>query len=209
MSYFEYGELEKNHLMKADKTMEVLIEKLGHIERPVEPDLFGALVSSIISQQISTRAAETIKGRLLELIGQISSDSILGITIEELRACGLSGRKAEYIKNAALEIEEGSLDLNALKEMSDDEVISVLTSIKGIGIWTAEMLLIFSLQRRDVLSYLDLGIRRGIMRAYGFDELSREEFEKIRVKMSPYGSVASLYFWKLAGLDEWESLELR
>ena len=101
------------------------------------------------------------------------------------------------------------MDLNALKEMSDDEVISVLTSIKGIGIWTAEMLLIFSLQRRDVLSYLDLGIRRGIMRAYGFDELSREEFEKIRVKMSPYGSVASLYFWKLAGLDEWESLELR
>ena len=206
MEIFMYGETEKNHLRFSDETMNRLIGSLGHVERAVEPDIFKALVSSIISQQISTKAAETVKERLSQKAGGISAESISRLSFEELRSCGLSGRKAEYIMGAARASIEGEVDFNALYSMDDQEVIDTLVSLKGVGVWTAEMMLIFSLQRPNVFSYLDLGIRRGIMRAYGLKELSKTDFELLRAKLSPYCTVASLYFWKLAGMDNWESV---
>lgn len=208
MEMFIYGEKEKNHLRDADETMKRLIGSLGHIERAVEPDIFKALISSIISQQISTKAAETVKERLSLKAGEISAESISRMSFEELRTCGLSGRKTEYILGAARASIDGEVDFNTLYLMDDQEVINTLVSLKGVGVWTAEMMLIFSLQRPNVFSYLDLGIRRGIMRAYGLKELSKAEFELLRVKLAPYCTVASLYFWKLAGMDNWESIVL-
>lgn len=208
MEVFIYGEKEKNHLRYADKTMERLIGSLGHIERAVEPDIFKALVSSIISQQISTKAAETVKERLSQKAGEISAESISQLSFEELRTCGLSGRKTEYILGAARASINGEVDFDALYSMDDQEVIETLVTLKGVGVWTAEMMLIFSLQRPNVFSYLDLGIRRGIMRAYGLKEISKTDFELLRAKLTPYCTVASLYFWKLAGMDNWESIIL-
>lgn len=208
MEVFIYGEKEKNHLRYADKTMERLISSLGHIDRAVEPDIFKALVSSIISQQISTKAAETVKERLSQKAGDISAESISRLSFEELRTCGLSGRKTEYILGAARASIEGEVDFDTLYSKDDQEVINTLVSIKGVGVWTAEMMLIFSLQRPNVFSYLDLGIRRGIMRAYGLNEISKTDFELLRAKLAPYCTVASLYFWKLAGMDNWESIVL-
>lgn len=208
MEIFMYGETEKEHLCYADETMKRLIDSLGHIERSVEPDIFKALVSSIISQQISTKAADTVKERLLQKAGEISAESIYRLPFEDLRSCGLSGRKTEYILGAAKASIDGEVDFNSLHSMNDQEVIETLVSLKGVGVWTAEMMLIFSLQRPNVFSYLDLGIRRGIMRAYGFKELSKNDFELLRAKLTPYCTVASLYFWKLAGIDNWETVVL-
>lgn len=206
MDIFKYGEAEKAYLKKADENMARLIDALGHIERSVEPDLFNALVSSIISQQISTKAADTVKERLRIASGGITAENLCAMSLEELRACGLSGRKSEYISGIAAAKKNGTIEFNSLHSMNDQEVIDTLVSLRGVGVWTAEMMLIFSLQRPDILSYLDLGIRRGIMRAYGLKELSRDEFEKLRRKLTPYCSVASLYFWKLAGMDDWETI---
>jgi 3-methyladenine DNA glycosylase/8-oxoguanine DNA glycosylase len=205
MSTFKYGELEKDFISKADVTMARLVDRIGHIERAVEPDLFSALVSSIISQQISTKAADTVKERLDKLTGGVSSESLAGMTAEDIKSCGMSLRKAAYIHGVASSAVSGDIDFNSLHKMDDKDVIMTLSSLRGVGVWTAEMMLIFSLQRPDVMSYLDLGIRRGIMRAYGLKELSRSDFEVYRKRFSPYGSIASLYFWRLAGMENWES----
>lgn len=206
MITFKYGQLEKEFISKADVTMARLVDRIGHIERAVEPDLFSALVSSIISQQISTKAADTVKERLDKLTGGVSSESLARMTAEDIKSCGMSLRKAEYIHGVATSAVSGDINFNSLHRMDDEDVIMTLSSLRGVGVWTAEMMLIFSLQRPDVMSYLDLGIRRGIMRAYGLKELYRSDFDVYRKKFSPYGSIASLYFWRLAGMDNWESI---
>ena len=117
---------------------------------------------------------------------------------EALRGCGLSLRKAGYLREAARAALEGRLDGAELAAMSDREVVDRLTALPGVGVWTAEMLMIFSMQRPDVVSYGDLAIRRGVMRLYGLESLSRREFETYRSRWSPYGTVASFYLWAVA-----------
>ena len=160
-------------------------------------DLFYALVQSIVSQQLAVRAAEAIFARVAALPGGVTPAGIIGAEAEDLRACGLSARKVEYLRSAAEAGASGKLDFTTLAAKPDSEVVSELVKLKGVGIWTAEMLLIFSLCRRDVLSYRDLGIRRGIMRLYGVPEPSEAEFECYRRRYSPYGTLASLYLWKI------------
>lgn len=198
MEYFKYGETEIEHLKKKDKKLAAAIERIGLIEREVRPDVFFSLCSSIISQQISTAAAVSIQNRVLALIGNLAPAAILNADSEELRACGLSARKVQYLTAAATAVQSGELDLEALKAMPDDEVIAQLVKLPGVGVWTAEMLLIFSLQRPDVVSYGDLAIRRGMMNLYGLKELPKEKFLRYRKRYAPYGSVASLYFWALS-----------
>ncbi|HLR35193.1 MAG TPA: hypothetical protein VK071_07700 [Tissierellales bacterium] len=198
MKYFKYTNKEIEYLKKKDKKLGKEIDRIGMVKREVEPDIFSALISSIISQQISTKAAITVKNRLIELIGEIIPQNINKIELESIQKCGMSLRKASYIRGIAEVAINKTVDFENLHSMTDDEVIKELTSLKGVGEWTAEMLLIHSLQRPNILSYKDLGIRKGIMKLYKLTELSKKEFEIYRIKYSPYCSVASLYLWEIS-----------
>jgi len=198
MHVFEYGQKEIDYLKRKDKKLGVAIDRIGMIKREVTPDPFTALVSSIVSQQISSKAADTVWNRLEGLLGTITPESISKAEILEIQACGMSARKAGYIKGAAEDALSGQVDFTALHTLSDEEIIIKLSSLHGVGVWTAEMLLIFSLCRPDVVSFKDLAICRGMMNLYGIKELSREKFERYRKRYSPYGSVASLYLWALS-----------
>lgn len=193
-----YGEKEINYLKSRDSELAGVIDRYGFIRREVIPDLFTALTFSIIGQQISPKAADTIMARLAALLGEITPSLIAKADLESLRSCGISERKAGYIKWAAGAVLEGKLNLDNLKELSDEEVVQELVRLPGIGRWTAEMLLIFSMGRMDVVSFGDLGIRRGMMKVYDLNGLTREQFEFYRKRYSPYGTVASLYLWEAA-----------
>jgi 3-methyladenine DNA glycosylase/8-oxoguanine DNA glycosylase len=198
MEFLRYGNEEKEYLAKRDPVMKGLIEKHGHVEREVNPDPFSALVGSIISQQISTKAAETVEGRLLEKAGGLSARRLDELSIQDIQQCGLSFRKAGYIKGIAEAQMSGAVDFDSLKKLPDEEIIRSLVGLKGVGRWTAEMMLIFSFGRKDVLSFDDLGIRRGLQRAYGLEEISKDHHLRFRDLFSPYGTVASLYLWEEA-----------
>ena len=141
------------------------------------------------------KTALTIAGRLTALLQQITPQSVAAADLDSIRGCGIPDRKAGYIKMAADLVLSGGLDLEGLCRLSDEEVVKTLTALPGIGRWTAEMLLIFSMRRPDVVSYSDLGIRRGMKRVYGLKELTREQFMHYRNRYSPYGTVASFYLW--------------
>ena len=198
MEVFRDGRRENEHLRKGDRKLGQAIERIGMIERRVIPDLFAALVNSVIAQQISAKAADTVWNGLLDRCGGITPLTISAIDAEQIRQCGLSLRKTGYIKGIGEAVTRGVLDLSELPGLPDDEVITRLSALPGIGVWTAEMLLIFSLQRPNVVSRGDLGIQRGMMRLYGLEKMDRVAFEKYRKRYSPYGSVASLYLWKVA-----------
>jgi len=198
MEIFRYGEKEITYLKKQDEVLGAAIDRIGLIQRRVIPDLFEALVNSILSQQISSKAAETVWKRMLERFDVITPESIAKAAVEDIQQCGITFRKAKYIKEIGETVFSGKLDLEELKHLPDQQVIERLVALNGVGKWTAEMLLIFSLQRPDVVSWGDLGIRRGMMNLYGLTSLSPEQFARYRQKYSPYGSVASLYLWELA-----------
>ncbi|WP_132927578.1 DNA-3-methyladenine glycosylase family protein [Sodalis ligni] len=195
MAIFEYGAKELNWLAKRDKRMAQAIERFGIISRPMMPDLFAALVRNIVDQQISTKAAVTVNGRLRTLAGAITPAAMEQLTAQQIQSCGMSMRKALYIKGAATAVMSGELDLAAIGGYTDGEVIAALSRLPGIGIWTAEMLMMSSMGRPDILSWGDLAIRRGMMNLYRHRELPRERFERYRRRYSPYGSTASLYLW--------------
>ncbi|MCL2617156.1 MAG: DNA-3-methyladenine glycosylase [Defluviitaleaceae bacterium] len=195
--YFEYGEREIEHLRKKDKKLGALIDRIGKIQREINPDLFSALVESIVAQQISAKAATTVCGKLHALCAADYAN-LHSKTIEEIQACGMSMRKAGYIKNIAEAAAHKSIDFAALAQKSDQEVIQTLTALKGIGVWTAEMMLIFSLMRPNVVSFGDLAIRRGMMMLYGHKDLPKERFDRYAKRYAPYGSVASLYLWEMS-----------
>ncbi|MEN6325712.1 MAG: DNA-3-methyladenine glycosylase, partial [Syntrophomonas sp.] len=190
MAIFKYDQAELDHLKKRDKKLGSAIEQIGMIEREVIPDLFKALVNSIVCQQISGKAAATIWQRMQERLVEVTPQAIAAASPEAIQTCGLSMRKARYIKGIGESVIQGEIDLTSLHEMTDSEIIKNLSALHGIGKWTAEMLLIFSLQRPDVVSWGDLGIRRGIMNLYGLKTLNKEQFDKYRKRYSPYGSVA-------------------
>jgi len=195
MQLFHYGQAEIGYLKRRDKKLGRAIDAIGTIERPVIPDLFTALVKSIVAQQISRKAADTVWGRLCVKYLEITPWSIASADVSDIQGCGLSMRKARYIKGIGQAVIGGELNLLELSKMPDDEVIRKLSSLPGIGVWTAEMLLIFSLGRPDVVSWKDLGIRRGMMKLYGLKELTKDQFDRYRKRYSPCGSVASLYLW--------------
>ena len=200
--YFAYGEEETDYLKKKDKRMAEVIDRIGHVERKVDTDLFSAVVHHIVGQQISTKAQETIWQRMLSALGEVNAETVLAAGVSKLQSLGMTFKKAEYITDFAEKVHTGAFDLEGIWQKSDEEAIRELSSLKGIGVWTAEMLMIFSLCRPDVLSWGDLGIRRGMALLYGDRELTRERFERRRKRYSPYGSVVSLYLWSIAGMEE-------
>jgi DNA-3-methyladenine glycosylase II len=195
---FEYGETEVNYLKSVDKLLGDAIDRIGKIERVIIPDLFPALIFAIIGQQISLKAARTIWARMQERFVNIVPEVIAGLPIEEIQKCGMQSTKAKYIKGIGETVSQGKFNLHDLYELPDKEAIEKLSSLNGIGVWTAEMLLLNSMERPDIISYGDIAIRRGIMKLYGLNELTKEHFLTYKNRYSPYGSVASIYLWRLS-----------
>lgn len=197
--FFDYGNTETEYLRAKDSRLGDVMEKIGHIYRTVDSDLFSSVVHSIIGQQISTAAQQTIWRRMNVALEPLNADTIGGASIEELQSFGITFRKAEYIKDLSRKILNGEFELDAVRDMSDEAAIAALASLKGVGVWTAEMILLFCLQRPNILSRDDLAIRRGMRMVYRHRRIDNELFEKYRKRLSPYCSVASLYFWAVAG----------
>ena len=198
MSYFEYNQEELDALKSRCKTLARYIDEIGFIQRGVIPSLYAALVNSIVGQQISTKAQKTIWQRMQDKFGEITPDNIMRYSEEEIQSCGISMKKATYIKDAAEKVLSKELDLEALHTMSNAEVCRQLSGLKGIGVWTAEMLMIFSMQRKDIFSFDDIAILRGLRMVYRHRKITRELFEKYRRRFSPYASIASLYLWEIS-----------
>ena len=197
--HFEYGEKEISYLKSKDAKLAEVIDTLGFVEREIDTDLFSAVVHHIIGQQISTKAQATIWQRMQDALGQVNAGTILSAGVSNLQALGISFRKAEYITDFARKVHTGEFDIEAVSQMSDTDAISALSSLKGIGVWTAEMILLFCMQRPDIFSYDDLAIQRGLRMIYHHRRIDRKLFEKYRRRFSPYCSVASLYLWAVSG----------
>ena len=190
-------------LSASDPLMARLVAEHGELDteerrRGRPADAYGALVRSIVGQQLSTKAARSIYTRLTELFGGRTPTprELLDTDSEEIRSVGLSRAKVAYLRDLAQHVEGGELDLKALPELSDEEVSAQLTAIKGLGQWTADMFLIFHLGRPDVLPVGDLGIRRAVQLAHGLDELPKPaELTELAEPWRPYRSLACLYLW--------------
>ena len=187
-------------IRERDPVMRGVIDRVGTFEASFESDLWWALVDAICSQQLSVKAAATIVGRLDALTTdgkRPTPREILDFPDETLRACGLSGAKTRYVKDLATRWLDGSLEPDRLPEMDDEEVVEHLTRVKGIGRWTAEMILLFALARPDVLPVDDLGLRVAVQRAYGLAERpGKVELTEIGEPWRPYRSAATLYLWR-------------
>lgn len=195
---FLYGEKELAYLKKKDKRLGQVIDALGPLERSTDSDLFASVVRHIVGQQISMAAQATIWRRMTDALGEITPEKLYATDAGALQACGITFKKAEYIKDFAQKVHDGVFDIEALAEKSDAEVIAELSALKGIGVWTAEMLMIFCMQRPDILSFGDLAIQRGLRMLHHHRKIDRKLFEKYRRRYSPYGSVASFYIWAIS-----------
>jgi DNA-3-methyladenine glycosylase II len=189
-----------SQLKQADPILRAIVERVGPYRiRYAEPD-FETLARGIIFQQLSGKSARAIFGRVKQLVagnGRISPDGIVARTDAELRAAGLSRRKVEYLRDLAEKTRAGQIDFARLPALSDDDVIRQLTVVKGVGVWTAQMFLLFALRRVNVLAAGDLGIRSAIRRAYGLRTLPKpSRIEQLARKWRPYCSVACWYLWR-------------
>ena len=197
--YFEYGKTEISYLRQKDKRLCEVIDRVGHVERTVDTDLFSSVVHHIIGQQISTKAQATIWQRMQDALGEVNAETIISAGVPRLQGLGMTFRKAEYITDFAEKVHTGAFDLDAVEHMSDEDAIRELCSLKGIGVWTAEMILLFCMQRPDIFSFDDPAIQRGLRMVYHHRSIDRRLFEKYRRRFRPYCSVASLYLWAVAG----------
>ena len=193
MIEFPYGEQELAHLRAKDRKLGAAIERIGHVHREMEPDLFASVIHHIIGQQVSMAAQRTVWERLRQ-----AAETVLALGREQLQSLGMTYRKAEYILDFAEKVPSGAFDLEKLYTMGDEEVKASLSSLRGIGPWTAEMLMLFSMGRPDIVSYGDLAILRGMRMLYGRKTIDRAAFDRYCRRYSPYGTTASLYLWAIA-----------
>jgi DNA-3-methyladenine glycosylase II len=197
--YFPYGNVEVMYLKERDRRMGDIIDRIGHIEREVDDTLFSSVVHHIVGQQISTRAQATVWGRMKDSLFCVTPLSVAECDRNRLQSFGLTWRKADYILDFSRKVLSGEFSTEEVAKMTDEEAVSALTSLKGIGVWTAEMILLFGLRRPDIFSCDDLAIQRGLRMVYHHRSIDRELFERYRRRFSPYSSVASLYLWSVAG----------
>jgi DNA-3-methyladenine glycosylase II len=194
-----------SQLAASDPVMAELVERLGRLSletrrrgRP-RVDSYGMLLRSVVGQQVSARAAAIIYGRVLDLFDGATPTpaQLLAVEPQRLREAGLSGRKVSYIRDLAGQIESGALCLDRLAELSDADVVAEISAIRGFGVWSAQMFLIFQLERPDVLPTGDLGIRRAVQFEYGFDQLpDHDQLVAIAEPWRPHRSLASIYLWE-------------
>lgn len=188
-----------DHLRKRDRTMRRIITAHGPFALELKTDAFPVLVQSIISQQISTAAAASIRRRVDALRGRrkLTAGWILDQSDEQLRSCGISPQKLRYLRDLADKVDTRRVNLAKLRQQSDDDVIAELTQVLGVGVWTAQMFLIFSLGRLDVLPTGDLGIRAAIEREYQLPaHPTPRQCEELAAPWRPFASVASWYLWR-------------
>ena len=186
------------HLKRSDPVIREIIERVGPYRIQYREPVFETLVRSIVYQQLSGLAAGTIYGRLAAKTGEpITPEAIMKLTPEKMRTLGLSRQKTEYIRDLARRTRAGELCFESCPDLTDDEVIERFTTVKGIGMWTVQMFLIFALRRPNVLPAGDLGVRAAIKKAYGLEEMPKPtEVEQYGEAWSPYCSVASWYLWR-------------
>lgn len=190
-----------SHFKKVDPVLYAVIKRVGKLQKLTTRrgnDYFLDIVDSIVSQQLSGKAAATIFNHFKALFkgGQITPKATLKLKDEKIRAAGMSYSKIKYIKDLAQKVEKGEIELKKLDKLPDEEVIEELIKVKGVGKWTAEMFLIFSLKREDVFSHGDLGLNNAIKRIYKMEKYSQDAVEKIVSKWSPYKSYAALILWR-------------
>ncbi|APR84935.1 DNA-3-methyladenine glycosylase II [Minicystis rosea] len=194
------------HLSSADERMAALITRAGPCRIRAHagmarsgPDLLVSLVEAIVSQQLSSKAADTIFGRVRALVpGALTPEALLALSEDTLRGAGLSGAKTRGVRDLCEHVRRGSLDLDGLHALSDEAVIGALTEVRGIGRWTAEMVLIFQLGRPDVLPVGDLGVQKGFQKLFGLRKLPPpERMVKLARPFQPHRSVMSWYMWRL------------
>jgi len=184
--------------LKRDPVMRKIIDSVGDYTLKKRRHHFAVLIESIISQQLATRAAEVIFCRFKDLYPKFpTADEILATKNSKLRSVGLSSMKTKYLKDLAKKVSQDKVRLRTLSKMSDDEVVAHLTQVKGIGRLTAEMFLIFSLERPDVLPIHDLGLQKGVQMAFSLSKLPKpNEVEDLGKRWKPYRSIATWYLWK-------------
>ena len=187
------------HLKQADPVLESVIDRVGPFTLRAKRDRFAMLVRSILSQQISTKAANSIRNKLLARLkpATLNVNSLSELSDEDLRSVGLSGQKVRYLRDLIEHEQTGQIQLRTIGRRTDQEIIAELTQVKGIGEWTAQMFLIFSLGRMDVLPHADLGIRMALKNLYGLDELpNRVDVEQLAARWRPFATIASWYCWR-------------
>jgi DNA-3-methyladenine glycosylase II len=188
-----------NHLKRADPVLAAIIEKTGPYRMQYREPVFQTLVRSIVYQQLSGKAAMTIFNRLAEgaKVVPMTPEAILKLRPQKMRTLGLSKQKIVYIRELARLTRDGEIQFERLPEMEDEAIIETLTRVKGVGVWTVQMFLMFALQRPNVLPVGDLGVRAAMKKAYGLPELPKpEEMERIAEAWHPYRSFASWYLWR-------------
>ena len=187
------------HLRRADPVLKEVIRRAGPFTMKPRSNRFQSLVVAILSQQISSKAALAIRKRLEDRVGPNGMTPVVlsALSLKDLRGVGLSKQKASYILDLAKRVHHGTLPLHRLARLSDDAVVEELIQVKGIGVWTAHMFLIFSLGRLDVMPHGDYGVRSAIQKLYGLDELpNRETCHRIAKPWRPYASIAAWYCWR-------------
>ena len=185
------------HLMKGDRVMKRLIPQFGQARLESRGDAFVTLARSIVGQQISVKAAQTVWDRFAKLSRRLTPAQVLKLKVDDMREAGLSARKVEYLVDLALHFEQGQVSVKAWTQMPDEDIIAELIAIRGIGRWTAEMFLIFHLMRPNVLPLDDVGLINGISRNYFSGEaVSRSEAREVAQAWAPYCSVATWYIWR-------------
>lgn len=181
-------------MLREDPALEALIEKHGPITVEPHPDPFERLITSIVNQQLSVESAAAIHGRLTDRF-ELTPDALLAADEASLRETGLSGSKVDYVKSVAEAFRDGRIDVDRFESMADDEVVDALTEVRGVGVWTAKMFLIFVLAREDVFPVEDLGIRRGMEALFG-DDIDRDWMVERAAEWAPYRTYASRYLWR-------------
>jgi DNA-3-methyladenine glycosylase II len=195
-----------NHLRKADPVLQRVIERVGsyRLKPRSEGTHFDHIARAIVYQQLSGKAAATIHGRVCALFPNAAIDPALLLTMpdEQLRGAGLSRAKAAYLRDLAARSTSGALRVDMLHELPDDDILSQLVAVKGVGVWTAQMFLMFRLGRLDILPGSDLGIRKGVQMAYGMRSLpTPKKVEELGARWAPYRTVASWYLWRLLDVE--------
>lgn len=196
--YIKYGNQELDYLKNKDKLLAEVIDKVGIIKRKKDEDFFSSVVHHIIGQQICIKAQETIWNRLKEKIVVVDHKGILSMTSKELQSVGLSFRKTGYIIDFATKIDNKELVIEELEALGDDDLVNELVKLRGIGKWTAEMIMTFCLDRKNIISYNDLAIHRGLRMLYHHRNIDIKKFNKYKRRYSPYATIASLYLWEIA-----------
>lgn len=197
MLFFKKDSPEILLIASSDQRIEYLTDLIGEYSLPLRNDYFASLLRAIVGQQLSVKAAKTIWNRTVQTCGGATPEAVLSLDEETLRSAGLSRQKIIYIRDLSQKVVSGEIILQELERLEDNQVVSRLTSVKGIGKWTAEMFLIFSLGRTDVWPLDDLGLRRAVKWLYGLNDMPvKDDMKNLGEAWKPYRTVAALYLWE-------------